>query len=101
MTQQEKDSYNAACDAAARKGVPKHLLHGLALYLVKGINPGDFMTAVLENNLKEACATGDENSLAALVLIVRFLYNDAPAAAWGSKEKVSGWKGEASYNANR
>lgn len=54
---------------------------------------GNFITAVLENDLKLAIAYADDSAVANLKQIVIYLYNDVPSGCWGSKEKVSKWKG--------
>ena len=74
-------------------GVPDRLVDGLALYIVEGIRPGHFLTAVLENDLTEAISRGDDDSRAGLVALVTFLYNYAPASCWGSPARVEGWEG--------
>lgn len=71
--------------------VPEHLHGGLIRYLTSGIPPGHFLTAVLENNLAESFSRADENSRAGLFNLVRFLYNDVPSTAWGSRAKVDAW----------
>jgi hypothetical protein len=78
---------------AARKGVPDHLIGGLVRYIINGIEPGGFLEAVLCNDLKEAFARGDEDSLNGLRRVVMFLYNDTPCGCWGSREKYANWTG--------
>lgn len=73
-------------------GVPAHLRGGLERYLLDGIRPGQFLSAVLENNLSDAFSYGDEESIAGLKGVVLFLYNHAPNTAWGSVWKVAKWK---------
>lgn len=58
-----------------------------------GITPGDFLTAVLNNDLREAIFRADENSLENITHIVAYLYNCVPSVCWGSIEKVNNWKG--------
>jgi hypothetical protein len=74
-----------------RYGVPETLHFGLIHYIAKGLVPGHFLQAVLKNDLKEVIARGDDECLAALPAIVRWLYNEAPAPCWGSPEKVASW----------
>jgi len=71
--------------------VPLHLHGGIVRYIAQNIEPGSFLRAVLENDLKGACARADEDSKAALWDIVGFLYNYAPMGCWGSPDKVSRW----------
>lgn len=74
-----------------RANVPEHLHGGLLRYLLLGLRPGHFLTAVLENNLAEAFGRADETSRAGLFSLVTFLYNDVPRSAWGSPAKVEDW----------
>jgi hypothetical protein len=75
-----------------KAGVPERLHGGLVRYLVHGMQPGHFLTAVLENDLAEAMGRADESSRASLFALVSFLYNDAPSTAWGSPSKVASWR---------
>lgn len=72
-------------------GVPEHDHWGLIHYILDGIPPGHFMTAVLSNDLKEACSRADEENQSKLWNIVYFLYNNAPIACWGSSTAVNAW----------
>lgn len=74
-----------------KTGVPEHLHDGLIRYLVHHIQPGHFLTAVLQNDLREACAHGDVASIEGLQSLITFLYNGAPGAAWGSDAAVQRW----------
>ena len=73
------------------KKIPERLHHGLIHYLAQHIPVGDFLTAILENDLREACGRADDENLWLIPVIVAYLYNEAPAPAWGSKEKVNAW----------
>lgn len=63
----------------------------LERYLNKGILPGGFMTAVLENDLAGAFSRADVENTANLRNIVGYIYNHIPSTAWGSREKVEAW----------
>jgi hypothetical protein len=71
--------------------IPARMADGLQRWIERGIPPGSFLTAVLENNLKEAVCRADEENLFNLPAYVGYLYNEAPAPCWGSPEKVSAW----------
>ena len=71
--------------------IPKQTLDGLKRYLEDGCDPGDFLTAALENNLKEAFGRADEGNIEAMFHLVAYLYNEVPMGAWGSPEKVIDW----------
>ncbi len=71
--------------------VPQSTIRGIARYVEHGIPPGGFLTAVLENNLKESFARADEYNRRAMFDIVMLLYNYAPSNCWGSPERVAAW----------
>lgn len=71
--------------------IPSHMHGAIERYIVQGIPPGSFLTAVLSNDLKEAVARADHENQESLVNWVKFLYNHVPGAAWGSPEKVTAW----------
>ena len=71
--------------------VPESLHYGLVEYFAARQPTGDFLRAVLENNLSEAAVRADIVNRFCLAEIVLFLYNDCPARAWGSPEKVAAW----------
>lgn len=84
--------FDELCLRMADCGVPVHFQPGLARFLIGGIRPGGFLTAVLENDLREAMAQSDGKSRAGLFSIVSFLHNDVPAPSSGSVEKVAAWQ---------
>jgi len=58
----------------------------------KGQYPtGDFLRAVLENDLMQAFGRADETSLKCLKDIAMFVYNEMPINCHGSKEIVKQW----------
>ena len=74
--------------------VPAHMQSGLRRYIEDRIPPGDFMQAVLENDLREALGRADQINRHALFDIVSWLWSYAPADCWGSPEKVAAWLAE-------
>lgn len=60
-------------------------------YLVHGIPPGSFTTAVLENNLYEAICRADHVNKENIVEIVKEIGMHMPLLAWGSPDKVKLW----------
>lgn len=86
------DTYRAHLQhRLSSSGVPEQLHEGLREYLAARRPVGHFLTAVLSNDLKEACARADEFCAPNLHRIVFFLYNYAPAFSWGSAERVNAW----------
>jgi len=81
--------FNMACNEYAE--IPERTKGALRRYLVRGVSPGGFVTACLENNLAEAIGRADSENLEALPHIVKLIYNHIPSTAWGSKGVVSKW----------
>ena len=64
---------------------------GVAAVLHRPGRPGDFLCAVLRNDLKDAVVRADHINLPLLRAIVVWLDTEAPANAWGSVEKFETW----------
>ncbi len=71
--------------------IAPHMLDGLKRYIEEHCPVGDFLTAVLRNDLSEAVGKADDYNLKNLPAFVGYLYNEAPSQCWGSKEKVKKW----------
>lgn len=71
--------------------IPGRMHHGIILYIIDHRRPGDFLYAVITNNLKEAVGRADDKNVLLLQQYVRWFYNYAPSPCWGSVEKVSKW----------
>lgn len=86
MTNQHPDLKYAAWTM-----VPEHVRQPLRDYLERSRPVGDFLTAVLSNDLGEAARRADAVNRVYLADIALFLTYHAPSAAWGSPEKVAAW----------
>lgn len=71
--------------------LPEHLREGSKRYIEYGILPGDFLQAVICNNLRESFARADDINIPRMFDIVSFFYNEAPQPCWGTKEKMNKW----------
>jgi hypothetical protein len=71
--------------------LPERLQYGARRWIEHGIYPGDFLTAVIENNLTEAFSRADDGNTLHMVDIVKWWYNEAPGLCWGSKERCASW----------
>lgn len=76
--------------APARCPVP-YMQAGVDRYIVHGIPPGKFLTALFSNDLKGALCKADEHNTAAMRAWVLFMVNDMPSGAQGSPETVAAW----------
>ncbi len=63
-------------------------------YVLKGWDPGGFLTAVLTNDLNGAFGRADIVNLRAMFSIVSYIHNFAPAGCHGSPEAVHYWLGQ-------
>ena len=71
--------------------IPEQLHAGLENFLEHHVDVGHCLTAILENDLREAVARADDDVMWALPVVVAYLYNEAPGQAWGCKESVRNW----------
>jgi len=71
--------------------IPPRTLQAIERYVKERIAGGDFLRSVLTNDLLGATRHADSENLAALVAIVRFLYNEVPSECWGSREAYEAW----------
>lgn len=72
-----------------QKLCPPHLIERLIDYRDNGTPTGDFLRAVLENNLWQAIGRADDENLPRLPDIVAWVYENMPHKAWGSREAVN------------
>ena len=66
-------------------------MEGLERWRDHGIYPGNFLTAVLENDLIGSLGRADEENLANLPAYGAYLYNEMPIGSHGSKEIMRAW----------
>ena len=77
--------------ALAQSLVPTHIHGGIWRYVVEGILPGDFLRAVLDNNLTRAFGCADDRNTEHMHDIVKFMYNEVPSMCWGTPKRVDDW----------
>ena len=71
--------------------IPDYMVEGLDRWIEHGILPGDFLTAVLCNDLMDACGRADATNIGNLPAYCAYLYNEAPRACFGSRANVEAW----------
>lgn len=71
--------------------LPEHMQGAAQRYVEKGLHPGDFLTAVICNDLHGAVAHADDDNARALKEWVQFFYWEAPGQCWKSKEAMFAW----------
>jgi hypothetical protein len=71
--------------------IPEYMQGGLQMYINDGIPPGDFLTAVICNDLSAAIGRADNVNIRNMPAYVNFFYNYAPSNCWGSKKMFKSW----------
>jgi len=100
-------NFGSACDVIDPeliRNIRLDVLEAIERYVQTGGYLGDFLTAVVENNLREALGRADDDNLRAIHDIVRVFYNYCPGNCWGSRENRKNWQmrgGLAGFAADR
>ena len=71
--------------------IPEYMIEGIYLYINKGIEPGNFLTELISNDLFAAVGRADDTNINLLPTYCAFFYNEAPANCYGSKAQFSAW----------
>lgn len=71
--------------------IPARMMSALKRYVDHGIKPGDFLVAIISNDLKSAIFHADDENLPNLSAYVSYLYLEAPGNCWGSRQKMLDW----------
>jgi len=95
MTKEEKEVYwkDHIENGFQAYTLPPYMKDGVILWVTRGIDPGSFLMAVLENDFVNAVFKADHNNLAKLKEWAHFVYWHLPAPCHGSIERVKVWKG--------
>ena len=71
--------------------IPERMMGGIKRYIENGIVPGNFLKAVIQNNLSEAIGQADVENLKNIPAYIGYFYNETPLSCWGSKKKMEKW----------
>lgn len=71
--------------------IPARMRPDIHRYINDRIKPGDFLTAIIKNNLADACKHADQENLRNLPAYVDYFYNHTPTACWGSPKRMADW----------
>ena len=71
--------------------VPERTLDRLRRYRDAGVPPGDFLQAVLMNNLQGAVYRADPENKAALANVVEWIELHLPLESWGNQTNYGYW----------
>jgi hypothetical protein len=68
--------------------IPDYMHVGITYYVESGILPGDFLVAILTNDLRSAVRCADDTNMDLIPTYVKFFYSNVPYEIWGSNAKV-------------
>lgn len=68
-----------------------HLVEALEAYVREGRPLGDFLQAVVANDLKGAAGRADVTNIRQLPAFAAYVYNEMPSPSQGSFEKYDAW----------
>lgn len=71
--------------------IPDRMMDGIKRYIEVGIRPGDFLCAVISNDLKAAVSLADDENIRNLPAYIAYFYNNAPETCWGSPQNLLDW----------
>lgn len=69
----------------------QYMKEGVRNYIEHGIDPGSFLSYVIENNFAMAVVKADCENKQHLHEWALFFLNEVPLSAWGSKETKEDW----------
>ena len=72
--------------------VPQSLRPAMRAWIGYGRRPGDFLSAVIRNDLTSAVFRADPINLHKLKEIMLFMENEAPTHCWGSPLEMHFWQ---------
>lgn len=84
----EKEYYEQKMEECA---IPRYMWDAITHYIMEGIGPGHFLTAVISNDLFEAVSRADNTNKHLLDRYIMFFYNYAPTGCWGSPSNFEDW----------
>jgi hypothetical protein len=71
--------------------LPQHMQNGMQQYIEQGRPLGGFLYYILVNDFVHAVSHADDINKTQLLQYADFLYNQAPAASWGTEARVEKW----------
>jgi len=82
---------NSEPDASIINNIEPRILESIEAYIQQGRPLGDFLQAVIANNLMEALGRADLNNRRHCFEICQIFYNYAPSSCHGDKERYRNW----------
>jgi hypothetical protein len=73
--------------------MPTYMEGGVIRFIEQGVLPGDFLRAVLSNDLRGAVDQADSVNFFCIPVYIGYFYNNVPSTCWGTKERMLEWSG--------
>jgi hypothetical protein len=74
--------------------IPHYMQGGIVSYVLRGVEPGDFLSAVIKGKLFDAASTADLTNQKLLSDYAKFFWNNTPSNCWGWEEVIYAWRKE-------
>lgn len=71
--------------------IPDYMAGGIKRYIEDGIPPGDFLSAIITNDLRTAVFHADDYNIRNIPAYIFYFYNEVPSTCWGSVKSMSDW----------
>ncbi len=71
--------------------IRENMMESIKAYVEEGRPVGNFLQAVICNDLKEAVGRADDENIQNIPAFVAYFYTETPMACWGSFEKMQDW----------
>lgn len=71
--------------------IPRHTQETLEGYLIRGWEPGGFVTSMLAMDMERALATADTANRQMMWAIGKWIVENAPEDSWGNYDLVKAW----------
>lgn len=73
------------------ENIPVHEQDTIKRYVIEKLRPGDFLSAIITNDLRGAVNHADAVNLPLIKLYVQWFFNRAPSACYGSSRQMEEW----------
>ena len=82
---------NPEWGTSMRNLIPDYMQGGLVRWILLGIKPGSFLTALLKGDLFNTYRCADSNNVVCIYSYVQFLYSHAPINCFDGTDTFAAW----------
>lgn len=91
LNSRSKEAYRNLKKGYSASIIPHYMQKGITEYVLHGRKPGDFLCALLKNDLMGAAGRADGGNIHLLGEYAKLLYNHVPYGCYGSEENFDAW----------